>query len=58
MYEVSPERGPESTAGVSAAVALGRELEFAVPALGDDGAELGVHGARLSFVDIVRSSMD
>jgi hypothetical protein len=39
-------------------LALGRELEFPVPALGDDGAELGVHGAGLSVVDIVGLTVD
>jgi len=41
-----------------AAGALGRELDLSAPALGDDGAELGVHGACLSIVDTVRLSVD
>ncbi len=58
MYEVSPERGYDSLAGAAvAAVALGREAETLVPALGDDGAELGVHGAGLSIVDTVHLRM-
>jgi hypothetical protein len=59
MYEVSPERGYDSPAGAAvAAGAPGRELEILVPALGDDGAELGVHGAGLSIVDTVHRTMD
>jgi hypothetical protein len=59
MHEVSPERGYESPAGVAvAAVAPRRELEILAPALGDDGAELGVHGSGLSIVDTVHVSLD
>jgi hypothetical protein len=58
MYEVSPERGYNSLAGAAvAACALGREPEILVPTLGDDGAELGVHGAGLSIVDTVHLRM-
>jgi hypothetical protein len=59
MYEVSPERGYESLAGAAvAAVAPRREPEILVPAVGDDGAELGVHGAGLSIVDTVHVRVD
>jgi hypothetical protein len=58
MYEVSPERGYESLAGAAvAAVTPGRGPEILVPALGDDGAELGVHDAGLSIVDTVHLRM-
>jgi hypothetical protein len=54
-----PERGSESRAAVAdAAGALSRELEIPAPALGDDGAELVVHGACLSIVDTVQLRMD
>jgi hypothetical protein len=59
MYEVSRERGYESPAGAAvAAVAPRRELEILVPALGDDGAELGMHGPGLSIVDTVDLILD
>ncbi|MGH2893829.1 MAG: hypothetical protein ACRDPM_11290 [Solirubrobacteraceae bacterium] len=59
MYEVSPERGCESRAGAAdAAGALTRELEIPAPAVGDDGAELVVHGVCLSFVDTVHLRVD
>jgi hypothetical protein len=59
MYEVLPERGNESRAGAAvAAVARSREPEILVSALGDDGAELGVHGVCLSIVDTVHLRMD
>jgi hypothetical protein len=60
MYEVSPERGCESRADPVAANAgaLERALEIPLVALGDDGAELVVHGACLSMVDTVHLRMD
>jgi hypothetical protein len=59
MYEVSPERGCESRAGASDPPgALSRELEIPASALGDDGAELMVHGACLSIGDTVHLRMD
>jgi hypothetical protein len=62
MYEVSPERGYKSPTGAAdaagAAGALCRELDLSALALGDDGAELGVHGSCLSFVDTVHHRID
>jgi hypothetical protein len=59
MYEVSPERGYESrTDPTAGAGTLEGALEIPGVALGDDGAELGVHGSGLSFVGTVHLRMD
>jgi hypothetical protein len=59
MYEVSPERGCESRQGAAvSARTLDGELEIAGVALGDDRAELGVHGLGLPIVDTVYLRMD
>src|ERR1700744_2778891 len=59
MYEVSPERGCDTRAGGSvAAGAREGALEITDVGLGDDGAELGVHGSGLSFDDTVRLRMN
>src|ERR1700742_4738775 len=53
MYEVSPERGYQLVAPDGSAVAGGLEPEVGCPALGHDGAELGVHRSVLSLADTV-----
>jgi hypothetical protein len=59
MYEVSPERGCDTSAERTvAAGALHGALEVAGVAFGDDGAELGVHVCRLSFVGTVDLRMN